>query len=356
VQSKTTKEGFIAVLRSMFAGVIACATVLLLAPTACAETHALLVGVSGYPSLPETRRLRGPANDVQLLGETLRRAGVSASAIRILADGVPGSAGLPTRREILGSLKTLARKASTGDWVVLYLSGHGSQQPQPPGPHTHIEPDGLDEIFLPYDIGRWNGGKMVVENAIVDDEISAALDAFRKKGVHVWAIFDTCHAGDMAKGIVLGHDAPVTRYISPTTLGVPDLATNQAHHTAGQKSALAAHPRPVIDAPVVYYASQPDEPASEELLQDIFVDTRTRRYYGLFTWLIADELLKGNAGFRELSRRVADRYSARPYPTPLFEGNLDQLSPFVGNQTAAVQRMTLDRGAKDKNFWRSKSK
>ena len=36
-----------------------------------AESFALLVGVSGYPSLPEYRQLRGPRNDVQRMRQVL---------------------------------------------------------------------------------------------------------------------------------------------------------------------------------------------------------------------------------------------------------------------------------------------
>jgi hypothetical protein len=175
------------VLRFSFAGIAVCAFGLLLASSAFSETHALLVGVSGYPSLPEARRLRGPANDVQLMREALLRGGVPSSAIRVLADGVPQSAALPTRNEILGSLQSLSLQVKQEDWVILYFSGHGSQQPQPPGPHAYIEPDGLDEIFLPYDIGRWDGGKMMVGNAIVDDEVGEAMDAITHRGAREYA-------------------------------------------------------------------------------------------------------------------------------------------------------------------------
>src|SRR5579864_1078029 len=65
-----------------------------------ATTHALLIGVSSYPSLPADRQLRGPRNDVLMLRDTLSRAGVPERNILVLADGVAG-AQVPTRAAIL---------------------------------------------------------------------------------------------------------------------------------------------------------------------------------------------------------------------------------------------------------------
>ena len=96
-----------------------------------ADTYALLVGVSGYPSLAESRRLRGPANDVQLMRAALIQQGVASNAITTLADGVKGSQALPTRQNILAGMRVLATQAKPGDWAIVYFSGHGSQQPQP---------------------------------------------------------------------------------------------------------------------------------------------------------------------------------------------------------------------------------
>ena len=80
---------------------------------------------------------------------------------------------------------------------MIFLSGHGSQQPdQPP----LDEDDGLDETFLPADIGDWDGTKMTVANAIIDDELRTWLDAICRKGARVWLIADTCCSGTLIRG------------------------------------------------------------------------------------------------------------------------------------------------------------
>lgn len=308
--------------------------------TVIAETRALLIGVSGYPSLPENRRLRGPANDVQLMREALLRAGVPASGVRVLADGVHGSSDLPTHQAILAGMRTLADQAQPKDWVIVYFSGHGSQQPQLPEKHTYLEPDGLDEIFLPYDIGQWDGSKMAVRGALVDDEIAVALQAITDKGARIWAIFDTCHAGGMSKGRVVtagNEGGPVTRFVSPSVLGVPQSALS--HKRSGRSKRRGALQTPDLlesGSQVFFYAAQPDEPAAEEPLPDLLLPPHTiqkgapipNRYFGLFTYLIAQALPNWHGSFGVLASHVGERYKVRPYPTPLFEGDLGHVPEF----------------------------
>jgi hypothetical protein len=305
-------------------------------PLAHSETHALLIGVSGYPSLPESRRLRGPANDVQLMRAVLLRNGVAPDRITVLADSVAQSQSPPSKTAILDELRVLARRARSQDWVVVYLSGHGSQQPQADGPQAYREPDGLDEIFLPYDVGRWDGRIGRVTGALVDDEIGAALFAFTRKGVHVWAIFDTCHAGDMAKSTnAAAETGAVTRFVSPRQLGVPaDLLAHATHHTrVGLASRTSAQlPARSDGSLIAFYASHADEPAAEEPLPDPFASPNRapRRYFGLFTYVLAQRLLTWHGSFRALAQQVSDGYKARPYPVPLFEGDLDRIPNIFG--------------------------
>jgi len=98
------------------------------APPGHAENHALLVGVSNYPTLP-AMSLYGPANDVELMRTVLLRKGFAAGNVQALADGVKG-AGDPTRASILKALDGIVAKARAGDFVMLFFAGHGSQQPQ----------------------------------------------------------------------------------------------------------------------------------------------------------------------------------------------------------------------------------
>src|SRR5262245_47609981 len=92
-----------------------------------AANHALLVGVSSYPSLSPQLQLTGPKNDVELMRDLLQRRGFPAANIRVLADGVRDSHGDPTRARIMGELKAIIDKAQKNDYVFLFFAGHGSQ-------------------------------------------------------------------------------------------------------------------------------------------------------------------------------------------------------------------------------------
>lgn len=332
---------------------------LTLGQVAYAGTHALLIGVSGYPSLPESRRLRGPANDVQIMHAGLLQAGVSAIQIRVLADGVVGSSGLPTRKAILDALHTLAEKAQPKDWVIVYFSGHGSQQPQFLSKSAYIEPDGFNEIFLPYDIGKWDGSKMAVQGALVDDEIGKAMDAISNKGARIWAIFDTCHAAGMSKA-GLGDCAPegcqVARYVSPSALGVPEQTLRLTKPRSAKQPAAseAALNNTATKGPVLFFASQKDEPAAEEPLPDLLaaseekstnplagVVTHPKRYFGLFTYLIVQAMSNWNGNLSDLANHVALRYKTRPYPTPLFEGPLGDTSDLFVTRQIGLKKTSI---------------
>jgi hypothetical protein len=310
-----------------------------LTQSAVAATHVLLIGVSGYPSLPESRRLSGPSNDVQVMRNALVHLGVRPTSIRTLADGVVGSSGIPTRNAILADLTTLARQAKPKDWVIIYFSGHGSQQPQAARQHAYIEPDGMDEIFLPYDIGKWDGGKNGVEGAIIDDEIAQALGLITSKGAWVWAIFDTCHAGGMAKGGLGNTESKaINRFIPPALLGVP-----RSEATQSQPERTRGHAIREIDKAVLFYAAHPDEPAAEERLPSLInsvattdretatADKNDRRYFGLFTYLLVQALPAWKGNFGKLAEVLAQKYRVRPFPTPMFEGSLQRNPDFRKN-------------------------
>ena len=172
----------------------------LAAGNAKATGHALLIGVSDYPNLPKRLWLKGPANDVALMSDTLQGLGFEPQRIQKLVSRL-GANREPTRANIVLAMARLRLEVQPGDRVVLYFAGHGSQQPQPADHGKRpTEADGLDEVFLPADVDRWQGAgsPVAIPNALLDDEIGEWIDGVVDRGATVWAIFDTCHAGGMA--------------------------------------------------------------------------------------------------------------------------------------------------------------
>ena len=213
-------------LRAAIRIVLAGAGILATAATAQAETRALLVGVAAYQHLAEGQHLSAPRNDVVEMRELLIKRGIKRQNITILTD--PGKPPerlsnsererLPTRRNILAALDTLTKSSQRGDLAVVYMSGHGSFQPDQPDGPDRDEEDGFDEVFLPYDVdvSSPDGRATVITNGIIDDELGKFSAAIRDKGVDLWFTLDSCHSGT---GMRASGEARA-KFIDPAALGV----------------------------------------------------------------------------------------------------------------------------------------
>lgn len=317
--------------------------------------RALLVGVSEYPNLGKDLSLDGPRNDVARLRDVLAARGVPARDIKVVADGVPGGE-LPTRARIMGELEQLARTAKRGDYIVIFMAGHGSQQPVPANdPHAADEPDGLFEIFLPRDVEGWanrgGGQDGEVKNAIVDSEIRALVDRMTAAGAFVWAIFDACHSATLVRSGG-GSSEVKLRQVTPAELGVPAEAMDRsvARAVAAAKPQPAQAPRPRRQptgsegGSVFFYAAQTHEPAPEMQLPPGAPD---RRSHGLFAYTIM-QALEGGAGmsYHQLAQQVLTRYGgmAEVRATPLFSGTAMDTG-LLGQPFSTVRQWPLQAGA-----------
>lgn len=218
-----------------------------------AAVHALLVAATRYDHLPAEKHLQAPNADVLAMRAALERWSVPAHAMRILGDGLPGAHGRPVLASILKELDRLAGlEVKAGDWVVIYLSGHGAIVRDTTG----TQRSGLNSVFLPADV-RWpapDDTGSTPENALMDVRIGAALDRIRARGAHVWFVNDSCHSGDTVRS---GSDENVRdKSIGPAPRG----------------GAKAPRPRPLAQKPttdtlpgrlVAFYAAQVTETARE---------------------------------------------------------------------------------------------
>ena len=281
-----------------------------------ATDHALLIGVSDYPNLPKRLWLKGPANDVALMSDTLQAVGFEPSRMQRLVSRMGGNRE-PTRANILAGMARLHAEVQPGDHVVLYFAGHGSQQPQPADHGKRpTEADGLDEVFLPADVDRWQGAgsPVAIPNALLDDEVGEWIDSVVDRGATVWAIFDTCHAGGMARG----RGARV-RAVPPAELGLP----------MPKRPQVAAAPRAAYafgreDGRVLAFAARAHEAAGEEWLPQS-VALGASQMHGVFTFHLAQSLkFLPTASPAALARAVRTAYvrERRVGPTPEFNGSM----------------------------------
>lgn len=326
---------------------------------ALAAQRALLVGVSEYPSLPERFQLSGPRNDMARMKALLAQRGFAAADTVVLADGVEGAQGLPTRAAILAALEHLAQEARPGDQVLLYFAGHGSQEPADRSTEAgRQEPDGLFEIFLPRDVGAWTEGQGSghVANALVDHEIRAKVEQIIGRGAFVWGIFDACHSATLVRG---GNDADEIQYrhLDPAVLGIPARAMDHAQADA-IKTRGGAGPEAVstgVASPqrrqgqgggVYFYAAQTTELAPEMRLP---LGDPERRPYGLFGYTVMDGLATGlPMTYRQLGQYVLSRYGSlnQARVTPIFTGELLD-EAVLGQQAPVVRQWPVTRTGAD---------
>lgn len=307
-----------------------------MSPFAVAQ-RAILIGVSQFDHLP-IKPLEGPPNDVALMASALQSLGILPEKIIQLTDAADHDF-LPRRANILRVLSDQARLSKRGETVVVYFSGHGAQVPQPlpVAKGRWVEPDGLDEVFLTRDTKLWDKRHQKVKGALLDDEIGDALATFTKKGIRVWAIFDTCHAGDMARSAPRSAGEVIWRGIDAAELGVPpNAAIKKAKSSIRERNkfpVLADRRSGVLNiqspkgALVAFYASQPDEASPEELyrypvLGEFKKLEASHGRFGIFTWELAAAIKLRSQKFSELAHAISVQYRERPFPTPQYEGNL----------------------------------
>jgi hypothetical protein len=154
---------------------------------------ALLVGINAYDEMP----LRGCVNDVTRMRELLQQQyHLSDAQIRILQDEAA------THAAITDGLRWLAETDGTATPPVrlFHFSGHGTYAVDEQGD----EPDGQDEVLVPYDYGSAGG--------LRDDTLRGLYDGFPPES-HLILSMDCCHSGTLHFGTADDADV-VPRFLS----------------------------------------------------------------------------------------------------------------------------------------------
>jgi hypothetical protein len=292
--------------------------------------RALLVGCSKYPE--EKRRLLGPTNDVLLMEQVLTtRLRFTRGNIVELYDEQPDEALRPTHAHIVREIEALIEKTRPGDRVVLFFAGHGSQQPS--RNLKGEERDGLDETFLPSDVGSWNDATKEVARAIEDDTFDDWLTRLQKKGAHVWFIADSCHSGTLNRG----GEEEIVRRIDPADLGVPPMASTELRDVPAIYEEVAAGDL------VALFATQPHEAEGEQklpILSDAGEPHSSDRYYGRLTWALAKTLATARRSltYAELVDAIHTEHLRQGVlSTPLLQGTAIH-KEILGEQDWAARR------------------
>jgi hypothetical protein len=134
--------------------------------------HALVIGINYKNTAYE---LKGCINDALNMQTYFKKR--SFDNIVILTDDTPKK---PTKANIIKELQTILARATSGDFVCVTYSGHGSFTAD----ENNDEPDKHDEAMVPLDF-----------NLIIDDTLKSIIDKYLKANVTLFLLFDCCHSG-----------------------------------------------------------------------------------------------------------------------------------------------------------------
>jgi hypothetical protein len=301
--------------------------------------YALLVGCTKYDHRPRILPLVGPANDVELMRHVLEDSyGFDDKNIVTLSEAVAEKRGKdyrPVRKNIERAIRELIAKARPGDEVVILLSGHGSQQPDDDDPQKADELDGLDEIFLPADIGAADEAGRI-PNAVIDDELGTWTSEIAAKGARVFVVADCCHSGTLLRG-----DVEVSREVPADQLSSPQAIEAAQERAKKNPPTKLVHEQTVMDRSregvMALYAAKAEETAPERPMP--YGDAGAKRY-GVLTFTLCKLLVEQAAEkggtpltYRELGQRIQAQYIAW--------GRLNGPTPFVDAAPADIDREVL---------------
>jgi Caspase domain len=305
----------------------------MVAPQSMAAQRALLVGVSELVNQPQSLWLQAPRNDVILMRDTLLRQGFAAADISVLADGVAG-APLPEAALIHEALARLLKVSQSGDFVMLYFSGHGTRMRDTA--KLYQEPDGLAENFLTRDTrsiaaAAGAAGGATLGGGIRDVEFDGWVKAFLAKNVFVWSVFDTCSASSMTRG----GDKKDTANTANDEVRFRGVTASQlvASNVPLAKSVPVPQTKEAVPKAryVAFFASE-----SHQITPELRLPRKGRdaRPHGLLTWAVAESFNRKPETWRDLYHGVLNlyppvidelerRFPNREMPSPVAEGSLD---------------------------------
>ena len=323
-----------------FRGLFLAGALWLCASPSMAANHALLIGAADYQN-PNINKLKGPPNDITLMWRLLtEKRGFDAANITVLADGLKDKAGQPRfpkidgepkREAILKAFAALAEKARSGDLVMIFYSGHGTEQPVK-DLNQDPERNNLDQVMLPTDSGDYDSKTKTVLRGIVDDEIGAALDKIRDKNADVWVVIDACHAGSMTRGVV---DGTAVRGVEPSRLGIPPAPPRPASAKVPPET-WSLQSKSARGSLVGFFAVDSSREAIERAYEEFdapMIGKGADLRAGVFTYFLYRALSDGKhkiSRYQDLARLIVSEMRKSENPPsamPTFDGDLNR--PFL---------------------------
>ncbi len=158
-----------------------------------AVKRALLVGIGNYAD-PRVSDLQGPPHDVAALrGALVAHGGFAPQDITVLLDDQA------TRRRILGAIAALGKTSQSGDFVLIYLSGHGTSAFDPtlllPLPHH-------SGAFVPVDFAASGAQAEQLDSLVIGArDLRPLLQAIDDKQVRGLVLIDSCYSQHTSRAL-----------------------------------------------------------------------------------------------------------------------------------------------------------
>ena len=158
--------------------------------------YALLIGINDYQTVG---KLQGCLHDVEMVENYLTQRttfdvalnGQPTDKIKKLTDSAA------TRTGILDGFRTHLSQAKKDDTILIYYSGHGTQEVADP---RWEETDGRLECLVCYDGGTTKSPEFL----LADKELRFLINELHQKTkAHIVTIFDCCHSGDNTRNAAL---------------------------------------------------------------------------------------------------------------------------------------------------------
>lgn len=294
------------------------------------KRFALLVGCTAYPNLDPALSLSGPSNDVELTAKLLTETFgyEETEIIKLIQDNEDDMK--PYLANIRREFDWLVQSADEEDEVFILLSGHGSQQTDDdPNNPDDFEPDGMDEVFVPADVPRWNSQQPPV-GAITDDELRGWLATLHeKKKAFVFFFADTCHSGTLDRGPADDEAGAMGRFL-PAAGKPANLNTRLYDQETNRGVSVVKEDQRALDAPhgiASLYAVPPGMLAFERPMPT-WPNTSTTKVYGQATWAFNRVMrgLQSKISYQELEDHLVWQFQKLHWmPYPYVSGsNLDR--------------------------------
>jgi hypothetical protein len=273
-------------------------------PLCGAEKCALLIGIDDYSLSAGFSNLKGPQNDIKLMKYVLEKKRFGFNQITVLQNE------RATHSRIREAFKRLQDHVSKKkvEVVYIYYSGHGSQTRDLNGDegqikdlHGNLLPN-YDQTWVPYGsrlkkgVPPPQGFRAIDHYDILDDQISAWLNALAAKCRQVVFVSDSCHSGSVTRSGIF--------------VGVKKGPVDRRDHPLGRRRY-----QQITSKNIIRIGASKDNQVARE-----FIPEGTPKAFGVFTWFWAKTLAKCRPNqswlqlFNEIDRIVAIETPNRQTP------------------------------------------